>query len=41
MVPPAWSAEGPVGLVMPAVLLAIALCLLWYANKAQARGWLS
>ena len=38
---PAWSAYGPVGLVMPAVLLAIALFLLWYANKAQARGWLS
>lgn len=38
---PAWSAYGPVGLVMPAVLLAIALFLLWYTNKAQARGWLS
>ena len=41
VVTPAWSAYGPVGLVMPAVLLAIALFLLWYANKAQARGWLS
>ena len=41
VVTPAWSASGPVGLVMPAVLLAIALFLLWYANKAQARGWLS
>ncbi len=27
--------------VMPAVLLLIALFLLWYANKAQARHWLS
>ena len=41
VVTPAWPAYGPVGLVMPAVLLAIALFLLWYANKAQARGWLS
>ena len=41
VVTPAWSAYGPVGLVMPAVLLAIALFLLWYANKAQARSWLS
>ena len=41
VVTPAWSAYGPVGLVMPAVLLAIALFLLWYANKAQAHSWLS
>lgn len=41
VVTPAWAAYGPVGLVMPAVLLLIALFLLWYANKAQARGWLS
>ncbi|PPJ43173.1 MULTISPECIES: hypothetical protein [unclassified Pseudoxanthomonas] len=41
VVTPAWAAYGPVGLVMPAVLLVIALFLLWYANKAQARGWLS
>ena len=40
-VTPAWAAYGPAGLVMPAVLLAIALFLLWYANKAKARGWLS
>lgn len=38
---PAWAAYGPTGLVMPAVLVAIALFLLWYANKAKARGWLS
>jgi hypothetical protein len=38
---PAWAAYGPAGLVMPAVLLVIALFLLWYANKAKARGWLS
>jgi len=41
VVTPAWAAYGPVGLVMPAVLLLIALFLLWYANKAQARNWLS
>lgn len=38
---PAWAAYGAAGLAMPAVLLAIALFLLWYANRAQARGWLS
>jgi hypothetical protein len=38
---PAWVAYGPTGLVMPAVLLAIALFLLWYANNAKARSWLS
>ncbi len=41
VVTPAWAAYGPVGLVMPVVLLLIALFLLWYANKAKARGWLS
>lgn len=41
VVTPAWAAYGPVGLVMPAVLLLIALFLLWYANKAKTRGWLS
>lgn len=41
VVTPAWAAYGAVGLVMPAVLLLIALFLLWYANKAQARNWLS
>ena len=41
VVTPAWAAYGPVGLVMPVVLLLIALFLLWYANKAQARSWLS
>ena len=35
-----------VGIVFGAVpgltaVMAIALCLLWYANKAQARSWLS
>ena len=38
---PAWAAYGPTGLVMPAVLVAIALFLLWYANEAKARSWLS
>ncbi|CAN7230979.1 hypothetical protein LJR168_003260 [Pseudoxanthomonas sp. LjRoot168] len=41
VVTPAWAAYGPVGLMMPVVLLLIALFLLWYANKAKARGWLS
>ena len=41
VVTPAWAAYGPVGLIMPAVLLLIALFLLWYANKVQARNWLS
>jgi len=41
VVTPAWAAYGPAGLVMPVVLVAIALFLLWYANKAKARGWLS
>lgn len=41
VVTPAWSAYGLAGLAMPVVLLAIALFLLWYANRAQARGWLS
>ncbi|KRA40097.1 hypothetical protein [Pseudoxanthomonas sp. Root630] len=41
VVTPAWAVYGPAGLVMPAVFVLIALFLLWYANKAQARGWLS
>lgn len=41
VVTPAWAAYGPAGLAMPAVLVAIALFLLWYANKARARGWLA
>lgn len=40
-VTPVWAAYGAAGLVMPAVLVVIALFLLWYANKAKARGWLS
>jgi len=40
-VTPAWAAYGAAGLAMPAVLLAIALFLLWHANRARARGWLS
>ncbi|MEL1265782.1 hypothetical protein [Pseudoxanthomonas putridarboris] len=41
VVTPAWAAYGVAGLVMPAVLLAIAVFLLWYANRAQDRGWLA
>ena len=35
---PAWSAYGPVGLVMPVIVVVIALLLWRYANKAAARG---
>jgi hypothetical protein len=38
---PAWTVLGPSALVMPIVLLAIALFLLWYSRRAAARGWLS
>ncbi len=41
VVTPAWAAYGAAGLAMPVVLLVIALFLLRYAGKAQARGWLS
>lgn len=41
VVTPAWAVYGPAGLVMPAVFVLIAVFLLWYANRAQARGWLS
>ena len=41
VVTPAWAVYGPAGLVMPAMFILIALFLLWYANKAKARGWLS
>jgi hypothetical protein len=41
VVTPAWAAYGPVGLVMPAVLLVIALFLWRYADTVKARGWLS
>lgn len=40
VVTPAWAAYGAAGLAMPAVLLAISVFLLWYANRAADRGWL-
>ena len=33
MVTPAWTASGVAGAVMPALLLAIAIALLWYARR--------
>ena len=38
---PAWSAYGPVGLVMPVVVTAIAAFLWWYARMAAAKGWIA
>lgn len=40
LVTPAWQAYGPAGLAMPALLLVIALALLFYARRCAARGWL-
>ncbi len=40
LVTPAWSAFGPAGLAMPALLLVIALALLFYARHARGSGWL-
>lgn len=40
LVTPAWAAYGAAGLLMPALLLAIAAALWSYARKAAARGWL-
>ena len=40
LVTPAWSAYGAAGLLMPALLLAIAVALWTYARQAAARGWL-
>lgn len=37
---PAWSAMGPSGLAMPALLLVIASLLLGHARTASRRGWL-
>jgi hypothetical protein len=37
---PAWEGFGPAGLVMPVILLAVAVFLVWYARRAAARGWL-
>jgi hypothetical protein len=31
---------GPGGLVMPAVVLALSLFLVWFARRARTRGWL-
>ena len=37
---PAWSAMGPTGLAMPALLLVIASLLLGHARTAARRGWI-
>ncbi|MBS7456976.1 hypothetical protein [Coralloluteibacterium stylophorae] len=34
---PAWTAYGPAGLIMPAVLLVVAALLLGYARRVRAR----
>ena len=39
-VTPAWQAFGPAGLAMPALLLVVALALLFYARRCALRGWL-
>jgi len=32
---------GPVGMVMPAMVVLIAIFLVWYSKQATAKGWLS
>ena len=41
LVTPAWAASGAAGLVLPALLIAIAIALLGYARAAARRGWLA
>jgi len=31
---------GPGGLIMPVMVLALSLCLVWFARRARTRGWL-
>lgn len=40
-VTPAWSAYGPGGLVMPAVVVLVAAFLWWYARRAAVRRWIA
>ncbi|NZA26963.1 hypothetical protein H0E84_11275 [Luteimonas sp. SJ-92] len=37
---PAWAVSGASGLPMTLLIVAIAGFLVWYANRAAARGWL-
>lgn len=32
---------GPGGTIMPMIVIVIALCLVWLANNAKAKGWLT
>lgn len=41
LVTPAWAASGAAGLVLPALLIAIAIALVGYARTAVRRGWLA
>ncbi len=34
-----FAVYGPGGMVMPAMVLAISIFLLWYARRARKRGW--
>lgn len=35
-----YEVYGPVGLIMPALVLTCSLFLVWFARRARARGWL-
>lgn len=35
-----YAVYGPGGLIMPALVLALSLFLVWFARRALARGWL-
>ncbi len=35
-----YEVYGPVGLIMPALVLTFSLLLVWFARRARARGWL-
>lgn len=35
-----YGVYGPVGLIMPALVLMFSLFLVWFARRARARGWL-
>lgn len=35
-----YEVYGPVGLIMPALVLMFSLFLVWFARRARARGWL-
>lgn len=37
---PAWEVSGVAGLPMAVLLIAICAFLLWYARRAEARGWI-